>query len=57
MNVFIYINTWLTDNDSANGCTKYCVAKLNNKPKNMEMGSAGRALRYMASSKSVKHNP
>ena len=51
------MKTWFADKVSESGWIRYCVAKLSNKPNKMEMGSAGRALRNMANSNNVKHNP
>lgn len=51
------MNACWADIWSVNGFTNALVAKQNNSPKNIEIGSAGSAFRQMASNKSVKHKP
>lgn len=51
------MNTWLTERWSVNGRIIVLVAKQNSKPKNIDIGSAGNALRQIAKSSRVKHKP
>lgn len=45
------------DKLSVNGFTTALVAKQKTNPKNIEIGRAGKALRQIASNKSVKQRP
>lgn len=51
------MNAWRTARCSVNGFTMAVVAKQNIKPKKIEIGSAGKALRQMARSSNVRHKP